>query len=594
MKKALPISENSMIRISAILVMFIAGLFLSGTSGQAQIYEPEGLNMPGAWNGWTNPPAANLALASYTQVPGGRVVKYSTGTARWQTIFSVAATGGDLVGGSYQWLFTSGPTTGAYNNKWSGTNVTINTLQPYTKEASANNTITITDGKWYTMNWEDAGYANTRAIFMETSAQPVDISSVSVPSGIGPGGPAVIDITLSQAPSLEELFYIRYSTDAWATSSVVTVAMSGATGNAEIPGQLAGTVVSYYAFSSTIDLITADFDLLTIKLNSNGGVNYAYTVSTPPVVITFANLQDPPSGTIEPGQPFQVFGKALIPGITGLAIPAAGLEAWIGYSNSNVDPALWTDWVPATYMMPLGGADEFITNLGPAITTTGTWYYATRFRYNGGSFLYGGYSSTGGGFWDGTANVSGVLTVQNPPVPVTRTLENIIVAVKEVVCYDATQTITLAGNGTYFEVMDAGYVTLIAGQNIIFLPGCKVHEGAILHGRITDSAHYCSWTGRSVTKEAEITGTDLVQSGAFSFRIFPNPATVSVTVNLQGVADDAQSHLELFGIRGNRLSSCTITGSGYHALPLSDLPSGMYYIRIISGVNVQTRVVVKQ
>ena len=39
------------------------------------------------------------------------------------------------------------------------------------------------------------------------------------------------------------------------------------------------------------------------------------------------------------------------------------------------------------------------------------YYYATRFKYDTNAYVYGGYSSGGGGFWDGVNNVSGVLDV---------------------------------------------------------------------------------------------------------------------------------------------------------------------------------------
>ncbi|MFZ4523655.1 MAG: IPTL-CTERM sorting domain-containing protein [Bacteroidales bacterium] len=267
------------------LLAFASVQLFNAPQAAAQIWEPEGLNMPGGWNGWTNPPANNLALASYTQLPGGRVTKISTGIPRWQTVFSVAASGSDIVGGTYEWLFTSGPSGSPWNNKWSNTNATINTLQTYTKEGPANNTITVTNGKWYTMNYEDAGYTNTRAIFMETSAEPVSIATVSVPATVNQGVPATITITTSLAPSAGELFYLRYTTDAWATSVALPVTMTLTSGTATIPGMSTGTTVSYYAFSSTVPAITDNFDLYSIKLNANGGANYAYTVSAPPAAI---------------------------------------------------------------------------------------------------------------------------------------------------------------------------------------------------------------------------------------------------------------------------------------------------------------------
>ena len=410
MKTTLLSEKKSAIRVSAILIMLIAGLFLSGTSGQAQIYEPEGLNMPGAWNAWTNPPT-NLVLASSTQVVGGKVVKIATGTPRWQTSFSVAATGGDLTGGSYEWLFTSGSSSNYYANKWSAVTIIFDSLQMYTKEGASNNSITLVNGKWYTMNFEDIGYTNTRAIFMETSAAPIGISTVTVPATVVGGEPATINVILTGVKSPEENIFIRFSTDAWATSAVVPINFTGTAGSAEIPGQAAGTVVSYYAFSTTLSAVASDFDLVTLKLNNNSGTNYSYTVSAPPPVITFANLQWPEQGGIDIFTDFYVYGQAYIAGLTGLPTPAPGLQAWVGYSSANTDPSTWIDWIAAAYNAPAGNNDEFKANLGPAINAYGRFYYVTRFQLNANPYKYGGFSATGGGFWDGVTNKSGILDV---------------------------------------------------------------------------------------------------------------------------------------------------------------------------------------
>ncbi len=415
MKKAL----QSICRNTVKGFLFLSLVFLSqsyfGSEVNAQIYEPEGLNMPGAWNSWTNPPVNNLALASSTQVTGGRIVKIAVGTTRWQSSFSVAATGADLIGGTYEWLFTSGPSTNAFGNKWANVTVAMNTLQTYTKEGANNNSVTLVDGKWYTVNWEDLGYVDCRAVFMPTSAQPVSISAVSVPSAVSANSPATINVTLSQSKSAEEIIYTRYTTDDWATSTALVTNFTGTSGTVVIPGQAAGTVVSYYAFSSTVADLAADFDLYTLKLNNNGDLNYSYTVAPPPPAITWANLQYPASGAIETGDDFMVFGQAYIPGVSGQATVTPGLVAWVGYSTSNTNPDTWTNWIPAPYYAAAGNNDEFSANLGTAITAPGTYYYATRFQLNTDPYVYGGFD---GGFWNGTSNISGTLTVTDPiPVP---------------------------------------------------------------------------------------------------------------------------------------------------------------------------------
>ncbi|MCE1201127.1 MAG: DUF5018 domain-containing protein, partial [Bacteroidia bacterium] len=272
----------------------LGNLFLlSGNQSglKAQIYEPEGLNLPGTWNSWQNPPANNLALASSTQVIGGRVSKITTGTVRWQTWFSVAASGADLVGGDHTWLFTSGPSGSPWSNKWAGVNVTMNTLQNYTFNNGADNSISLTNGKYYTVNWRDNGYAGTQAIFMETSSLPVNLTNVSVPSNVLAGQQASVNLTVDATPSPEENFYLRYTTNAWNSSSTVSFTMSGLGGTATIPAQSAGAVVEYYVFSSTVTGISSDYDMQTIRLNKNGGSNYSYTViglSTQAEILSFS------------------------------------------------------------------------------------------------------------------------------------------------------------------------------------------------------------------------------------------------------------------------------------------------------------------
>lgn len=398
---------------------------LIGNSLFSQIWEPEGLNLPGQWNGWQNPPVNNLALASSTQVQGGRVVKINQGIVRWQTIFSVAASGADLVGGTHNWLFTSGPSASPWANKWAGVTVQMNTLQNYTFNNGPDNSVTLTNDKWYTVNWEDKGYMNSRAIFMETSAQPVQLMAVSVPSGIVAGQSATVDVVLSAAPSAGELIYLRYSSNAWASSSLVAVQTSGSMGTAIIPPQPEGSTVRYYVFSTTVANPTNDFDLYSIRVNNNNGLNYSYTVGgVPQPEITFANLQWPPQGIINPGNEFMVYGRVFAEGVTNLPGPGQGLQAELGISSQNSNPAGWTNWFPMTYNVDVDGQDEYQLNLSSVWNSTGTWYYATRYRIGSQSWVYGGYSPDGGGFWNGTSNVSGQLIITNNPTswPVTFTL----------------------------------------------------------------------------------------------------------------------------------------------------------------------------
>ncbi|MBZ0242898.1 MAG: DUF5018 domain-containing protein, partial [Bacteroidales bacterium] len=114
---------------------------------------------------------------------------------------------------------------------------------------------------------------------METAAEPVSLASLSVPTDIVTNQEAEITLVISATASAEEIFYLRYTNDNWASSALTTFSMAGTTGTATIPGQAEGKTINYYAFSSTVSGIGADYDLYTIKMANNGGLNYSYTVA---------------------------------------------------------------------------------------------------------------------------------------------------------------------------------------------------------------------------------------------------------------------------------------------------------------------------
>jgi PKD repeat protein len=262
---------------------FLAGLLILGNStiSRAQIFEPEGLNIPGTWNGFTNPPDSGSVFGNQNQVVDGKIDILGTGTRIWQTGFNVAQNGADVVQGNYTFLFTSGPPANAFSNKWAGVTVVIDTKQTYSYNGGADNSIQLTNGSYYTVNWKDNGYANTEAVFMRTSAKPVDIDSVyttPADSVILPNQPLDVVALLSDTPSVEEHFYIRYTINAFASSSLVPMTINGSRVTGQIPVLPNLSEVSYYIFSSSKQILNTDFDLYTLRFNNNEGANYQYSV----------------------------------------------------------------------------------------------------------------------------------------------------------------------------------------------------------------------------------------------------------------------------------------------------------------------------
>lgn len=256
---------------------FFLLLFLAlSLMGQAQIYAPEGINMPGDWDEWSNPPE-NLVLAGASQTSGGQVIDLPN--AIYQTRFQC---GTDISAGSYSFKFTSGPTDNLWQNQWGDATFTINTIQSLTYGVGGDdepdpNSITLTDGKYYVINYDNIGYENTRAICMEMDAEPANIENITH-TPIIPQAYEIVTITLEleNAPTAD--FYLVYTTDAWATKVTQPFAFNENIGTIILEGFDDETTVSYYTYSTIIEDAGDDEDLTTIDFDNNGGDYYSFTI----------------------------------------------------------------------------------------------------------------------------------------------------------------------------------------------------------------------------------------------------------------------------------------------------------------------------
>ncbi len=264
-----------------IRLAFILGL-VNVSNLAAQIFEPEGLNMPGTWNNFANPPASGSVLGSEFQVNQGGLKLINTGTRRWQTGFYCNDTSGFSTG-TQNFLFTSGPASNAFTNKWSGTAVAVNQLQnyAYNNNALPDNSIDLDSGFYYTMNWRDAGYASTQAIFMKTQFEPVVFDSLFTDAPLNqvfPNQQIGVTVVLAGVPSPEERFFLRYSFDGFAGSFALPMTVNGNEATVTLPGFQAGSEIDFYVFSTTIQNPTNNYDMITLRFLNNGGLNYGFSV----------------------------------------------------------------------------------------------------------------------------------------------------------------------------------------------------------------------------------------------------------------------------------------------------------------------------
>lgn len=148
-------------------------------------------------------------------------------------------------------------------------------------ESPGNMTATFTMGSVLTFRlagsstWWDRQY-----LVMETAQWPAAITSVAYNASAAGTNAVAVTISLDRTKSTQETVYVRYSTNAWTSASLVTATGTTATMTAQIPGQANGKTVHFYVLSSTmpLSLVMTNTDFCTLRGNSHNGSNYTYIV----------------------------------------------------------------------------------------------------------------------------------------------------------------------------------------------------------------------------------------------------------------------------------------------------------------------------
>ncbi|MEX0686976.1 MAG: T9SS type A sorting domain-containing protein [Balneolales bacterium] len=152
-----------------------------------------------------------------------------------------------------------------------------------------------------------------------------------------------------------------------------------------------------------------------------GGGDHSYVlgktmeIEEPVIVVWEASLDGPGDAEIEVDSSITVSSTLLALGVTDQSAEELdNVSAWIGYNTENVDPTSegWT-WISTEFNGQVGEGHNYSVELGSDLEV-GTYYFASAFVMDEEDFIYGGYNSeNGGGLWDGTDNVSGVLNVKD-------------------------------------------------------------------------------------------------------------------------------------------------------------------------------------
>lgn len=171
-------------------------------------------------------------------------------------------------------------------------------------------------------------------------------------------------------------------------------------------------------------------------------------------------------------------------------------------------------------------------------------------------------------------------------------LSNLNLGAGDSFCFNALQTITVAGNGTTFTVQSGGSATIIAGQNIKYLPTTKVQAGGYMWGYIAPSGPWCQTLSMPALAMAQDEIPKSIQQS--SFKVYPNPTTGNFILELTGGSTAESVRVDVYGIWGEKILSTNINGERKHEFSLSSNPPGMYFIRVTYGNKSETAKIVKK
>jgi hypothetical protein len=178
-----------------------------------------------------------------------------------------------------------------------------------------------------------------------------------------------------------------------------------------------------------------------------------------------------------------------------------------------------------------------------------------------------------------------ISTMQAYIVPLNDTIQNITVPDASIDCYDALQTIYVAGNGTTVTVQSGADVSLIAGMNIFLLPGTFVESGAELLAAITISGNFCNAFQSSVVANP-IPEEEVIPALMFDgqrFKIYPNPTTGKFTLSLDKPLEEQSLHITISNMMGKTLVRQTLENFAQFEFDLTGQTPGIYIIRLGSG-----------
>ena len=285
-----------------------------------------------------------------------------------------------------------------------------------------------------------------------------------------------------------------------------------------------------------------------------------------------------------------------------------GGEAWRLGSVQNIT---WNDNITGDVTIELFKDGEYQQTIAGATPSTGTFEWTiARNQQPGADYKVKIYSTDDPALYVMSSSVFKIIY----DIPIDLEVRDIPISDGVNICFDALQTIFVAGGGHTFVVQPGGSATFIAGQNILYLPGTTVQPGGYMHGYITQNAEYCwsvspSFVSTSVSAVSDTSLASLVPCpvsrvpipvsrvpipDSARFMVYPNPTDGKFMVEYVGKDQPGTIQVEVLGMKGERILTKEMTDVRKQEFSLEGRANGIYLVRIVAEEGVKTVRVLKR
>jgi hypothetical protein len=224
--------------------------------------------------------------------------------------------------------------------------------------------------------------------------------------------------------------------------------------------------------------------------------------------------------------------------------------------------------------------ETILSSGGDAVDTKGT------FSYTLGQFAFETYFESGNSVVQGIQNPFEIIWL-TPSL----SLVDTVVQNGSVACFNALQTITVAGGGNHVIIQNMAVADFIAGKSIHFLSGFIAQSGSQVHGYITADGIFCKGSFKTSIveappqeKEAKFTEQQKENdnlSHEMKVKVYPNPNNGKFMIDLINFENSAS--VSVYNLTGYVFFKSNMELTIGNELNLSFLRKGIYFLKVTSN-----------